>query len=105
MLTWQEERADLLAHDLLFLSRGQPVVYYGDEQGFTGADPGGDKSARQTLFAASQDLPGNTFVGPRFGFRGATGPTQLIKPAARSSTTAIALWGLSSQLTDTEFPL
>lgn len=61
--------------------------------------------ARQTLFAASQDLPGNTFVGPRFGFRGATGPTQLIKPAARSSTTAIALWGLSSQLTDTEFPL
>ena len=43
---------DLLAHDLLFLSRGQPVVYYGDEQGFTGADPGGDKSARQTLFAS-----------------------------------------------------
>ena len=61
--------------------------------------------ARQTLFAASQDLPGNTFVGPRFGFRGPTGPTQLIKPAARSSTTAIALWGLSSQFTDTEFPL
>ncbi len=43
---------DLLAHDLLFLSRGQPVVYYGDEQGFTGADPGGDKSARQSLFAS-----------------------------------------------------
>ncbi|GAA1635334.1 pullulanase-type alpha-1,6-glucosidase [Microbacterium flavum] len=43
---------DLLAHDLMFLSRGQPVVYYGDEQGFTGADPGGDKSARQSLFAS-----------------------------------------------------
>jgi len=43
---------DLLAHDLLFLSRGQPVVYYGDEQGFTGAAPGNDRSARQSLFAS-----------------------------------------------------
>lgn len=49
------EQRDRLAHDLLFLSRGQPVVYYGDEQGFTGADPGNDKSARQTLFAS--DVP------------------------------------------------
>ncbi|WP_349425371.1 pullulanase-type alpha-1,6-glucosidase [Microbacterium sp. LWS13-1.2] len=40
---------DLLAHDLMFLGRGQPVVYYGDEQGFAGA--GGDKDARQSLFA------------------------------------------------------
>ncbi|MDJ1114352.1 pullulanase-type alpha-1,6-glucosidase [Microbacterium dauci] len=39
---------DRLAHDLMFLSRGQPVVYYGDEQGFVGA--GGDKAARQSLF-------------------------------------------------------
>ena len=44
---------DLLAHDLMFLSRGQPVVYYGDEQGFAGL--GGDKSARQTLFASQVD--------------------------------------------------
>lgn len=41
---------DLLAHDLMFLGRGQPVVYYGDEQGFVGT--GGDKDARQTLFAS-----------------------------------------------------
>ncbi|WP_345800645.1 pullulanase-type alpha-1,6-glucosidase [Microbacterium sp. AZCO] len=41
---------DELAHDLLFLSRGQPVVYYGDEQGFAGT--GGDRAARQTLFAS-----------------------------------------------------
>ncbi|MFH8251342.1 pullulanase-type alpha-1,6-glucosidase [Microbacterium sp. B2969] len=41
---------DELAHDLLFLSRGQPVVYYGDEQGFAGN--GGDRAARQTLFAS-----------------------------------------------------
>ncbi|MGA5086705.1 pullulanase-type alpha-1,6-glucosidase [Streptomyces pseudogriseolus] len=41
---------DMLANELMFLSRGNPVVYYGDEQGFTGA--GGDKDARQTLFAS-----------------------------------------------------
>lgn len=39
-----------LANELMFLGRGNPVVYYGDEQGFTG--PGGDKDARQTLFAS-----------------------------------------------------
>lgn len=44
---------DELAHELMFLTRGQPVVYYGDEQGFTG--PGGDKDARQTLFATKVD--------------------------------------------------
>ncbi|WP_030039231.1 alpha-amylase family glycosyl hydrolase, partial [Streptomyces resistomycificus] len=41
---------DELANELMFLSRGNPVVYYGDEQGFTGA--GGDKDARQTMFAS-----------------------------------------------------
>ncbi|MEI7033809.1 pullulanase-type alpha-1,6-glucosidase [Streptomyces pratensis] len=39
-----------LANELMFLGRGNPVIYYGDEQGFTGA--GGDKDARQTLFAS-----------------------------------------------------
>ncbi len=37
-----------LAHALMFLVRGQPVVYYGDEQGFTG--DGGDKDAREDMF-------------------------------------------------------
>ncbi|AYC41808.1 pullulanase-type alpha-1,6-glucosidase [Streptomyces griseorubiginosus] len=41
---------DRLANELMFLSRGNPVVYYGDEQGFTGT--GGDKDARQTMFAS-----------------------------------------------------
>ncbi|MDY0908369.1 pullulanase-type alpha-1,6-glucosidase [Microbacterium sp. CFBP9034] len=41
---------DELAHELMYLTRGQPVVYYGDEQGFAGT--GGDKDARQTLFAS-----------------------------------------------------
>ncbi|MYS09838.1 pullulanase-type alpha-1,6-glucosidase [Streptomyces sp. SID6041] len=43
-------RRATLANELMFLSRGNPVIYYGDEQGFTG--PGGDKDARQTLFAS-----------------------------------------------------
>ncbi|TQJ49608.1 pullulanase-type alpha-1,6-glucosidase [Phycicoccus sp. SLBN-51] len=38
-----------LANSLMYLTRGQPVVYYGDEQGFMGA--GGDKDARQDMFA------------------------------------------------------
>ena len=41
---------DKLAHALMYLTRGQPVVYYGDEQGFTG--DGGDKDARQDMFAS-----------------------------------------------------
>ena len=41
---------DRLAHALMYLSRGNPVVYYGDEQGFTGS--GGDQVARQTMFAS-----------------------------------------------------
>ncbi len=41
---------DRLAHELMYFSRGNPVIYYGDEQGFTGT--GGDQLARQTLFAS-----------------------------------------------------
>jgi NAD(P)-dependent dehydrogenase (short-subunit alcohol dehydrogenase family) len=63
-----------------------------------------DFGARQTLYAVSQDLPGNTFVGPRFGLRGRTQPTWRTLLAKRASTAA-ALWELSEQLTDTKFPL
>jgi alpha-amylase len=41
-------KRDLLAHDLLYLLRGAPVVYYGDEVGMAGT--GGDKAARQDMF-------------------------------------------------------
>ena len=46
-----------LAHSLMFLSRGQPVVYYGDEQGFEGDGSlgGTDKDARQDMFATQVD--------------------------------------------------
>jgi hypothetical protein len=57
-------RRDELAHELMYFSRGNPVVYYGDEQGFTG--DGGDQVARQTMFASQvpeyldDDLLGTT---------------------------------------------
>ena len=41
-------RRDMLANALMFTSSGQPVVYYGDEQGFVG--DGGDQDARQDMF-------------------------------------------------------
>ena len=63
-----------------------------------------DFGARQTLYAASQDLPGNTFVGPR----SATSAEPNRSGAAggrRTQPTATALWELSEQLTGTKFPL
>ncbi|PPK95409.1 glycosidase [Kineococcus xinjiangensis] len=41
-------KRDQLVHSLMYLTRGQPVVYYGDEQGFTG--DGNDQDARQDMF-------------------------------------------------------
>ena len=43
------QRSQML-HSLMYLTRGQPVVYYGDEQGFVG--DGGDQDARQDMFAS-----------------------------------------------------
>jgi NAD(P)-dependent dehydrogenase (short-subunit alcohol dehydrogenase family) len=63
-----------------------------------------DFGARQTLYATSQDLPGDTFVGPRFGYLGRTRPVGRSR-AARDASAAAALWELSEQLTDTKFPL
>ncbi|ORV89277.1 oxidoreductase [Mycobacterium interjectum] len=63
-----------------------------------------DFGARQTLYAASQELPGDTFIGPRFGLYGRTQPTWRNWPAKRAATAA-ALWELSEQLTGTKFPL
>jgi NAD(P)-dependent dehydrogenase (short-subunit alcohol dehydrogenase family) len=63
-----------------------------------------DFGARQTLYAASQDVPGNTFVGPRFGIWGRTKPVGRNRLAKRAATAA-ALWELSEQLTSTRFPL
>jgi NAD(P)-dependent dehydrogenase (short-subunit alcohol dehydrogenase family) len=63
-----------------------------------------DFGARQTLYAASQDLPGDTYIGPRFGQFGRTQPVGR-SPRARDAKKAAALWELSEQLTDTKFAL
>lgn len=53
-----------LADALMYLTRGQPITYYGDEQGFVGS--GGDKDARQDMFAtktaqyATEDVLGGS---------------------------------------------
>jgi glycosidase len=39
-----------IAHSLLYLSRGIPAVYYGDEVGMTGSRSGNDQLARQDMF-------------------------------------------------------
>ena len=40
----------MLSNAMLFLLRGVPVIYYGDEQGFVGH--GIDQAARQDMFAS-----------------------------------------------------
>lgn len=44
---------DLLGHSLLYLLRGAPAVFYGDEVGMIGR--GGDKAARQDMFPTKVD--------------------------------------------------
>jgi hypothetical protein len=56
------------------------------------------------LFAISQDVAGNSFIGPAFGM---FGRAKLVgrSPLAKRDATAAALWELSERLTDTKFPL
>src|SRR6201997_4485842 len=79
---------------------GDALMSFGARLIATDADFG----ARQTLYAASRELPGNTFVGPRFGIWGRTQPVGRSWLAKRASTAA-ALWELSEQLTSIKFPL
>jgi len=43
----EQIQRNLLAHAMLYFSRGVPVIYYGDEQGFVG--DGGDQGSRQDM--------------------------------------------------------
>lgn len=63
-----------------------------------------DFGARQTLYAAAEHIPGDTFIGPRFMMWGPTGAVPR-SPLARDRAKAAALWTLSEQLTGVEFPL
>jgi NAD(P)-dependent dehydrogenase (short-subunit alcohol dehydrogenase family) len=61
--------------------------------------------ALPTLYAATQDLPGNTFAGPSRlgGLRGAPAPCSRSK-AASDPATARRLWTVSEELTAATFP-
>lgn len=65
---------------------------------FAMQDP--EHGARPTLYAATQDIPGGSFVQPGgFGhLRGAPGISEAAAPAY-DATTAERLWGLSTRLT------
>jgi NAD(P)-dependent dehydrogenase (short-subunit alcohol dehydrogenase family) len=63
-----------------------------------------DFGARQTLYAVSQDVAGDSFIGPAFGMFGRSKPVGR-SPLAKRVATAGALWELSERLTDTKFPL
>jgi NAD(P)-dependent dehydrogenase (short-subunit alcohol dehydrogenase family) len=79
----------------VIMAVGNKVIAQSDEQG-----------AWPTLFAATQDLPGGSYVGPD-GFREGRGhPTLVGRSAAASDpATAAALWEASERLTGTAFPL
>jgi hypothetical protein len=65
-----------------------------------------EMGALPTLYAATQDLPGASFVGPD-GFREQRGhPTLVGRSAAASDPqTAKRLWEVSEELTGVGFPL
>jgi NAD(P)-dependent dehydrogenase (short-subunit alcohol dehydrogenase family) len=62
--------------------------------------------ALPTLYAATVDLPGDSYVGPG-GFRELRGAPKLVPRAAkaRDDAVAAALWEVSERLTGTTFPL
>jgi hypothetical protein len=78
-----------------FLAIGNRVWAQSEEMG-----------ALPTLFAATQDLPGNTYVGPD-SLGEQRGHPKVVgrSGAARDEQTARRLWELSEELTGVAFPL
>jgi glycosidase len=74
-------RHTLLGYDLLYLLRGAPVVYYGDEVGMIGT--GGDQAARQDMFPTqvpdwqTQPRIGGPPIGTGSSFDVTTNPIEL----------------------------
>ena len=62
--------------------------------------------ALPTLYAATQDIPGDSYVGPD-GFQEQRGHPKLVgrNGAAQDRDTATKLWTRSEQLTGVTFPL
>jgi hypothetical protein len=65
-----------------------------------------EMGALPTLYAATQDLPGGSYVGPD-SFKEQRGHPTLVgrSSAARDEQTAERLWDLSEELTGVSFPL
>jgi NAD(P)-dependent dehydrogenase (short-subunit alcohol dehydrogenase family) len=65
-----------------------------------------DGGARPTLYAATADIPGDSFAGPR-GFMEQRGAPKLVgrTDAAKDADVARRLWDVSEQLTGVRFPL
>ena len=79
----------------LLMAVGNRVIAQDDEHG-----------AWPTLYAATQDLPGGSYVGPDGFHEGRGHPTLVGRSAAASDPeTARALWDASEQLTGVHFPL
>jgi NAD(P)-dependent dehydrogenase (short-subunit alcohol dehydrogenase family) len=78
-----------------FLAIGNRVIAQSEEMG-----------ALPTLFAATQDLPGDTYVGPD-SLGEQRGHPKVVgrSGAARDTETAARLWELSEELTGVAFPL
>jgi hypothetical protein len=74
---------------------GNRVLAQSDEMG-----------ALPTLYAATQDIPGDSYVGPD-GIGEQRGHPKLVgrTAAARDAATARALWERSEELTGVRFPL
>ena len=89
----QNRTESLLQNSLMAV--GNRVLAQTDEMG-----------ALPTLYAATQDLPGDSYVGPD-GFQEQRGHPTLVgrSGAARDTATAEKLWALSEELTGVGFPL
>ena len=79
----------------LLMAVGNRLIAQSDEMG-----------ALPTLYAATKDLPGDSYVGPD-GFREGRGHPTLVdrSTAAADPDTARRLWTLSEELTGVTFPL
>jgi NAD(P)-dependent dehydrogenase (short-subunit alcohol dehydrogenase family) len=64
-----------------------------------------EHGALPTLYAATQDIPGNSFVGPD-GFNHLRGYPELVQPsrASQDSELAARLWARSAELTEVDSP-
>lgn len=78
-----------------FMWIGNRVLAQSDEMG-----------ALPTLYAATADIPGNSYAGPG-GYREVRGAPKLVDRSdrAKDADTARRLWDLSEQLTGVRFPL